>query len=147
MSEFVAAPGIEIFCVNIPTIQKNWELYKPLIDAAVVYDIEKKLMVDGIYDHLMTGLYQLVAGYKDKELLVVAITKPMRIELGNSLMIVTIGGDQSELWVNQIDEYFAYLAKGLGCTDGIIFCSREGWQKKLKKRGYKVLLQTMWRPL
>ena len=132
---------VKISTVSNSMIPLNWENYRDLLQKACDHDIEKKLTVDCLYAAIMNNESFLIEIKYSQKVVGVAVCTKLR--KSNSLFVQACGGSNADAWLSELDAYLIYLAKGLGYKDGVLFCGRLGWQKKLVGLGYKSVLVTM----
>ena len=134
---------IKVHSVAPQLIPVKWVEYKTLLHRACEHDIERKITVESLYDSIMTHKSFLIEINLGDHLLGVAVCS--RSSKAKSLFIQACAGTEVDLWLHDLVDYLDYMANGLGCTDGLLFCGRIGWQKKLNSLGFKSVLVTMHR--
>jgi hypothetical protein len=134
---------IDLATMTREAVRANWQIYKGFIAKACEHDLEKRLTLDTVYDSLLTGDYFLIQ-IKDAGVVVGAtVFTVAETDEHRRLFVTTCGGVNSDAWLTRLVEYLDFVASGLKCKDGVLFCGRIGWQKKLKNLGYSTLLVTM----
>ena len=131
-----------IFSPPLPAVVERWIIYRPILERALETDLERKLTVEGTLDAIKAGAYQLHEIRMGREVVGVCVTAPGGLN-AKSLFVVTAAGDRMEDWIENLVDYLDKLAESLEMTDGILFCGRPGWQKKLVALGFKTVLVTM----
>ena len=134
---------LTIHSVAPQLIPVKWAEYKDLLQRSCDQDIERKITVESLYESIMTNKSFLIEINLDKRLMGVAVCS--RASKAKALFIQACAGMEVDLWLTELVDYLDYMASGLGCTDGLLFCGRLGWQKKLARLGFKSVLVTMHR--
>jgi hypothetical protein len=127
----------EFQTIGVDKLRDKWAIYREYLLKACEYDVEKRLSIDGIYDALVEGNFHLIEIRNDAGIVAAAVFSVNEAGGTKHLTVNAIGGGDLDTWLSQFVEYLSYLAEGLGCKDGVIFCGRLGWQKKLTKLGFK----------
>ena len=132
---------LNIHSVAPQLIPVKWAEYKAVLQRACEQDIERKITVESLYESIMSNKSFLIEINMDSRLLGVAVCS--RSSKAQALFIQACAGTDVDVWLDELVDYLNYMASGLGCTDGLLFCGRIGWQKKLARLGFKSVLVTM----
>lgn len=118
-------------------VAQYWHLFNPLIQKAIDKSGNTDFTLDGIFNRLITNVWQLFIVLKDGELSLIYVTQVISFDSYNVLNVVFI----SSVDTKKID--MKYLQKALEETAGIFNCrkiiggGRKAWLKAGKKFGYK----------
>ena len=126
--------------INISALPKEmlddkWEYIKGDISKALAY-CNNEMDIDDVYNMIEEGTVLPLMIEKDGKLLSVVTLEIMQKPLKKIIGIMTAGGNELDLWLEDILKVVENLARDQQ-ADSIYINGRKGWLKKLDKYEYK----------
>lgn len=100
---------------------------------------------DSIYLDLIHKDKQLWVAYNEQRIIGCIITQIISCPELKKLFYYIVAGDDFNSWWHERKQIEAW-GRSQGCTE-VEFCGRLGWQKRLKKEGYKTIYLGMTKQL
>ena len=92
---------------------------------------------ESIRNELVNGQAQLIAVFKGHKVIAAVTVNVTTMDSGKRvLMAPVVGGDEMELWLDDVMNLLNKMAKDT-CCDTIRGIGRAGWTRQLKKYGWK----------
>lgn len=133
-----------IFTVPANLVASTWHNWRGYIERSAEHDIENAITLDAVLHDLMQGTKHLLAIQIDGQPVGACVVEKSVIQHGRTLFVSACGGNDADAWLPGLIDYLEFVSRKLHC-DGVMFCGRLGWIKKLKNNGFKPILVTMWR--
>ena len=126
--------------VNISAIPKDmldsrWDYIKGYICKALAY-CNNEMDIDDVYFQIEDGTVIPLIVEKDGKILSVVTLEIVQKPLKKMICIMTAGGEELDLWLDEILNVVEILAKEQQ-ADSIYINGRKGWLRKLDKYDYK----------
>lgn len=138
--------SIEIFGIHRDHIDELWMEIHPFIKMGCDYSAGE-LDPDDVYEMINEG-YVVPIVMKDQGEIAAVITMEMtETKSGKTMFLMTAGGDNIDVWLDEFLDVADNIAKEQGC-DKMAIKGRPGWVRKLKTHGfehkYTILERDIW---
>jgi len=126
---------IDIYGIYPSLLDEAWEDISPFIQMGLDY-AQNELDLDDVYQGIQENrIVPVVMGY-GKEILAVVTMEVVNKPQKRIMTLMTAGGTDLDDWLDEFMDVAEQLAKGQKC-DAIYINGRKGWERKLKRYGYK----------
>ncbi len=132
----------QVFLIPALEVTLFWSAVSPLLDKVSSHS-EGELEADDFLPLLREGQMELWIAIKDKRVIAAMITQVIPYPRKNVLRIISIAGEQMDLWMDQIWRVEDF-ARARNCR-ALELWGRKGWLKILKdwKNSYHVLTKEL----
>ena len=135
--------GIRVEAMHPDDVAARWGELKGFLTEACAKDIEQKITAGGLYEAIMRSESVCVAIQGSNGLLGCGVVCTTDIRNGRCLFVQALGGSGMSVWLDEFISFLDLICTSTGCTDGILFVGRPGWEPTLRPRGFKTVLVTM----
>lgn len=119
-----------------------WPKVSHMIQVAIDHS-NGELTLDSMYERIENAeMLLLTVNEGDRVVATLTIDKRDFESGKKTLNVVTAGGSDMHIWINEVDRVLNELAKEHGCED-IYIIGREGWVRTLKQIGYEKIHTTL----
>lgn len=142
MNELLGEKKLVISAVPVNLLPVIWPRVEEMIDMAIAHSNEE-LSISSIYNKLLEGDMLLVT-INEGDSIVAALTLERRhFDTGKDVLnVVTAGGADMHIWVEEMDDILQKLAKQFKCEE-IYIVGRQGWVRTLRDLGYQRVHTTL----
>lgn len=126
---------IDIYGVETARLDDAWSEIAPFIQMGLDYANNEMELVDVYQQIKQHRVVPIVMSYQGEILSVVTMEiseKPQK----RVMCLMTAGGTEIDSWLDEFMDVATQLAIEQGCSS-IYINGRKGWEKKLKRYGYK----------
>lgn len=126
--------------LEIQGIQPEFlEFFWPNLESTIKRALEGDTLVslEGLYNRILEFKHQLWIVTEKHKLKAVCITEIQQYDLGKSLEILLLAGEEMDIWLPALHQVMESFGKQHQCV-AMRQNGRKGWAKVLKEHGWKV---------
>lgn len=133
---------VNVIAIAPSMVGELWPQIKPLFDKVVAVS-HNTLNTYVMRNRILDGSNILLAAIDDKEIIAIVTVNFYVNDNGMRVLEVpAISGDRIEEWAEQVIEVLLQLKKERTC-DYIVGLGRAGWERYLKRYGFKPIMTVM----
>lgn len=127
---------IELAIPTTELLEGCWDEIEPFIIKAID-ESNGELDIVTVREMVRRKELLIVTVFNDRKLIAVVSFEQTTFESGKRALHINLaGGDHMDLWYDDIDSLANDMAKQYDCSE-IYIVGRKGWEKQMKKLGYK----------
>ena len=124
-----------IIALPVNELEKYWDDIKPNIERALAF-CNEEMDIDDVHSMIEDGSVLPLLVIENNKILSVVTLEIIQKPLKKIVCIMTAGGEELDMWLEDILETVNELAKDQQ-ADSIYINGRKGWLRKLNKFNYK----------